>query len=241
MAAASSNEDISISMSISNLPRTSADMSSNQPPNSIMNQLSDVLAGTTLEQPPASVMNHLSDVLAGTTLDEPQVPSKLLSRKERKKQRKNPRLQDAASAERLSAKRAKRNPKGQAWKVARKLKKQRRRERKLMNGLPSSTCKGPRKRAVPEKSHNFTSLSRSSLLPEMIRDHETTQGQEDKEQKDGRLQRLLTKIELAKQALQEREAIHTHRKARRTPASERRSQEYSPGGDVDGLTDTVME
>ena len=94
MAAASSNVDISISMSISNLPRTSAVMSSNQPPN--------------------SVMNDLSDVLAGTTLDEPQVPSKLLSRKERKKQRKNPRLQDAASAERLSAKRAKRNPKGQA-------------------------------------------------------------------------------------------------------------------------------
>ena len=75
----------------------------------------------------------------------------------------------------------------------------------------------------------------------MIRDHETTQEQEDKEQKDGKLKRLLTKIELAKLALQEREAIHTHRKARRTPAREPTIQEHSPGCVVDGIMDMVME
>lgn len=235
MAAAQSDGDIFSSTSIGQLPQTSADCKG---------------------KPPTSIMNQLSHVLAGTTLHEPEVPAENLQAlpgEQQKEESKKPSLHDATSTERSTEKRVGRLAKRRA----RKAKKQQKRQEKLTNSLisDSSNQQQHQERRFPDRKNHISRFPRHSLLSEMVRGHATTQGRNDGLLNEGEKRFLRTasfsnlqdasdgRIECTMQVSQMSQAYPSLRKSRSIPVGMRTAQEHLPRWSVHNTTDmdTIMQ
>lgn len=213
------------------LPQTATDMSMSQPSNSLMNQLSNVFATTTLHE---------------TQL--PMGKSKGLSRKQsrQRKQLAKTRIQEAALAAMSPEKRAKKSAK-------RKAKTLRKKEKRQQKSIKRSRQWG---KALAERGETCPSHPRSSCLSQIIQVDQATQGQDlerweefEEEDVDTRSTDVQyspdERLGRAMQALQERKSMGRHRKVRNMPAMEEEELEdlYEPEDfyETGGNTDTIMD